>query len=315
MGLAKTLAERRGVGRGYAGGYGSGGFGDFTTFGFGSGLDTEENILDLHFLEPVMRIPIVWACARVRADRIAAMQIIDENGDLPEFLRQPFTAPERSMMNPLSVRDFMQQFVVSYDTAGNTHLGVTRGSGGRVLETKVLDPVHVRIRLDEKIGRYRIYFYDNVDREIITVPNMQLPAWPVGLSPVIYQQMLLTMSKAGQRHAASFLQNSSVSAGVISTEGDYDEEQVRLMQRRWRRMTRGPSRANMPVFIGNAKWQPIGSNPRDAQLMEQRQYIDSQICALYGVDPTLVGLPSPGKSPTTQTHPCLLYTSPSPRDS
>ena len=89
--------------------------------------------------------------------------------------------------------------------------------------------------------------------------------------------------------------------GVLSAEGDIDPDQAREIHRSWRSRHAGPNRANLPPFIGRAKFTPIAVSPQDSQLLETRQYIDTQICALYGVDPTLVGLPSPGSSLTYQT--------------
>ena len=297
MGLGRVI-QRRGFGRGIGGRYGAYGFGDFG--GFGGALGDDEDRFDLRFLETVSRLPVIWSCVRVRAGRLSAAEVTDANGKVPRFMQASGTVAGNGYLQELGLPDYLGQTAVSYDLAGNAFIGVIRSRRGIIGESMVLDPQYITVDLDSQRGKYRIYF-DGWQGEIWIVPNMMLPAYPIGLPIIEYQRLVLRQSRVGHRHAASILENSSVIPGVLSDEGNATPEQIKQIQRNWRRAHAGPDRTGLPAYIGQGKFTPIAVTPKDGQLLEGRQFTDTQICALLGVDPTLVGLPSPGKSLTYQT--------------
>ena len=279
MGLGKLLAEKRAVGRGTSGGFSAGGITGFAGFDGGlNGLRLDDGKYDYHYLERAARLPVVWACARVRATRLASMRIRDKDGNVPKFLQQSKDKTPLSYMNNMSTRDFMTQCSISYDLSGNIFFGVIRNSQGRVLEIVVLDPFYIWIQLEPMLGKFRIFWGDSREKEIIAIPNMLLPSQPLGLSPIYYQQLLMGVSKEGQRHAASFLKNSSVIPGVISSQQDLTKDQAQMIQKTWRHAHSGAENAYLPAFIGNSDYKQIGVSPHDGQLLQSRQFTDAQIC-------------------------------------
>ena len=82
-------------------------------------------------------------------------------------------------------------------------------------------------------------------------------------------------------------------AGVFSpsTEGDiWSSAQVKIMREAYDRQLTGRSDA---LFLGGAaKYTPISFSPRDMEFQAQREWVRSSTMAVFGVPPTILGLPT-----------------------
>ena len=291
MGLGKAL-EKRALVRNTSGAVGlsgSGFFGDFTNDRF-----------DSRFSETVMRVPIVWACARVRSTRLASMDVQGPDGQLPVWMSMPSVPAEKGYIGYLSYMDLLTQCAMSYDLHGNIFFGVIRNARGTVHDLMVLDPEYVNLHFDDTKGKYRIY-HTYFDGEIITVPNMMLPQFPVGVSLIYYQHQQLEMSKVGQNHVTSMLKHGGTMPFVIASEGSTTSDQKREFNSMWRKLYGGAKNSNVPALLDNgARVYPIGTTPAEGQLLQSRQFTDTQICSFFGVDPSMVGINTSGSSLTYQ---------------
>ena len=303
MGLFGAAAEARTRWHGVtlAGGYGVG-------FGYSDITDTgrhRDEIPEPRTLEDYVRMPVVWGCVRIRQDRLGTMDVVTEN-KMPRWLKSPFAGVVQASGNiepqPMPTQDLLAQSSASLDLAGNSWWCVGRDSKGKIGEVWVLHPEYVSLQLNERDGRYSFEFSGRSDMEIVVIPNFLLPNYPIGLSPIDYQRLLNRTSKGGQRQAESYFQNSSIIPGVISSAGNMTDDQMKLMRRTWRRNHSGPDRGFTPAYIGDGTWHSIGMSAEQAQFITSRQYTDAQIAAqIFGVDPTLLGLPGTGKSLTYTT--------------
>ena len=294
MGVGKALArrEQRSLLRGPSGNVGLSG----NSFLGDSGFERFDRSLG----EAAARVPVVWACVRERTSRLSAMSVQGPDGLLPVWMTAPNTPPEKGYIGFLSSMDMLSQAGFSFDVHGNIFFGVIRTAKGRMHELMVLDPDYIQIELDASRGRYRIW-HTYFDGEIVVVPNMMLPQYPVGVSLVYYQAQLLGMSKTGQTHVSSMLQNGGVTPFVISTKGSTTVNQKREFSYYWRKLQGGARNSGVPALLdGEATVHNVGTTPAERQLLESRQFTDTQICALFGVDPSLVGLNTSGSSLTYQ---------------
>lgn len=247
-------------------------------------------------IEEVVRLPVVFGCVRVRADRLASMEIQTPDASKPNWLFTPDPTQDSSEIE-LSIRDFLYQCSVSLDLAGNAFIGVVRGVNGEVQRIYCLDPNFVGYDYNRKNGRWSISVNGYAGSEVVVIPNFILPNYPLGLSPIELVRLLFSISKGGELQALNHFRNSSIVPGVISSDSDLTEEQVSLLQTTWRKRHGGTNRGYLPAYIGRAKWNQIGVSPEQAQFLQSRQYSDTQIASqIFGVDPTLVGLPAAGRS-------------------
>ena len=282
-----------------------------SSFGFGYsddvGLDsgsTRDDRPEPKTLEDTVRLPVVWGCIRVRSQRISSMNVSVAEGELPRWAVNP-DPPDNmpgEMARGQTMQDFIAQTVVSMDLAGNAFWGVARDSANMTIAAWCLDPQYITYYWDRRTGRYRFRYNGVSGLEIVLIPNLVLPNYPVGLSPIDYQRLLLRTSKGGQRQAEGYFQYSSIIPGVISSDGNMTQGQAKQMRRNWRRAHSGPDRGYVPAYIGSGKWQSIGMSAEQSQFLTSRQYTDSQIAQqIFGVDPTLLALPKTGSSLTYTT--------------
>ena len=298
MGLvAAAVSESRAKWHAVASSYGGfGGFGDELGF---DGRHRDDRP-DIRNAEDGIRLPVIWGCLRVRAGRLSTVSPSCDDGAVPGWLRHP--VPASGQYPPMPLGEFITRTSVSLDTYGTAYWGVSRETRGGVQALFPLDAAFINFQYDGRNGRYKFGYNGNYGLEIMVVPGLLLPDWPLGLSPISFQQMLFRTSKAGQRQAAHYFTDSSIIPGVISSEGNMTPEQAKLMRRNWRQAHSGPERGYLPAYIGNGKWQSIGMNAEQAQFLTSRQYTDTQVAQqIFGVDPTLLGLPGTGKSLTYTT--------------
>jgi hypothetical protein len=78
---------------------------------------------------------------------------------------------------------------------------------------------------------------------------------------------------------------------VLSTDKELTPEAVARMRESWEARMRGVQSAGaIAVLEGGLKYQPISLSPQDSQWLEGRAFQREEICAMYRVPPSVIGL-------------------------
>jgi HK97 family phage portal protein len=104
-------------------------------------------------------------------------------------------------------------------------------------------------------------------------------------------------AEAMERYAANLATRGGVPWAILKHPANLNATQAQTFQNRW--VESSQRRDGAPaVLSGGIELELLSLSPKDMALLELRQFDEGRICALLGVPPFLVGLPSGGDSMT-----------------
>lgn len=164
-----------------------------------------------------------------------------------------------------------------------------------VVELLPFEPGTVTVKRDKD---YTLtYEVRLVDGEIIKIPAINMwhvrgPSWNgwTGLDGVKLAREAIGLALATEEHGARLFSNGARVGGVLSTDGQLKEDQVKMIRESWEAVQGGNANAyKTAVLWGGLKWTPIAMQNDQAQLIEQRKFQVEEICRAFRVMPIMVG--------------------------
>jgi len=110
-----------------------------------------------------------------------------------------------------------------------------------------------------------------------------------GLSPIETHRELLGLAKAAQDYASEFFGSSGNMTGILSSKEPLRKEQLDIIQDSW---NNSGDRLGTKLLPFGFNYQRVGVDPSQAQMSEQRDFQNQEICRVFGVPPSLVGVQS-----------------------
>ena len=110
-----------------------------------------------------------------------------------------------------------------------------------------------------------------------------------GVSTITHAAETLGVADAAEKQAKGFFDNGCNVGGILTIEGALTQQQLTDAQESWRKaFGTGGAPNGVAVLQANMRYQPISVNPKDAMLLESRQFSVIDICRFFGVSPTKV---------------------------
>lgn len=170
------------------------------------------------------------------------------------------------------------------DARGNEKWGIWYIEPWRVVTGRTSDGLKI-YEIDG--GEYVMFDYAD-GGEIIHVPNFGRSPLR-GLSPIKMAAETIALGISALEFAERFFSSSAVPSGVLSTDAILTQVQADALRESWE-AKHGGNRAGGTAVLGHGTtFQPIASNPHDAQLLDERKFTGAQIAQLFGVPPHLIG--------------------------
>ena len=200
-----------------------------------------------------------------------------------------------STMTALTWRELM---LTSACLTGNGYSLIERGPDGRPIALHFLRPDLMEV---QRIGDGSIaYFYGGgVNEDGRTVFSSQeifhlmwmSPDGLLGYSPISFARQAIGLSLAAESFGASYWRNASRPSGVLTSDKDLSAEAVMRMRESWESRMRGVHSAGaIAVLEGGLKYQQISLSPQDSQWLEGRAYQREEICSMFRVPPSVIGV-------------------------
>jgi hypothetical protein len=111
----------------------------------------------------------------------------------------------------------------------------------------------------------------------------------MGLSPIQQARQSIGLSRAAEKFGCRFFGNGSKPSGVLSSEGDLDEQQQTAVKESWAAANSGVNQNRTAVLPGKWHYEQIGLSPEDSQFLATRKFQREDICGLFRVPPSMVG--------------------------
>jgi HK97 family phage portal protein len=128
----------------------------------------------------------------------------------------------------------------------------------------------------------------------------------LGESPLVAAMLDIAASDALVRQALTFVQNQGRPSGIIYSDAQLNEDQIRALRARWDEMTRGPAAGNTVMLSGGLKWEPTTGSSRDEQIAELLQISDQRIATAFRMPLALLSLAT-GQVPSGSTENLMRF--------
>lgn len=246
------------------------------------------------------QIGAVYACTRLLADTISSLPVdtfIRRDGNRLPFRPRPAWVYEPE--GPGSSRvEYYKQVVVSMLLSHGAVIQIIRGGNGDVVALQPLDPTRVTVRRNAAT-RGREFVIDGKTvlpgDQVLYICEMRKPGSVMGTSRIEEVKNTLGLAKALDEFASRYFSNGANAGGIIEFPGNLTQEQAKDVVEAFEAGHKGLRKSHKPgVLSGGAKFQKIGSDAEQAQMLESRQFAVEEIARVFRVPPSMIGLNTPG---------------------
>lgn len=257
------------------------------------------NSLFLGSRENAMLLSTVYRCVDVISDAVAQLPLETFSIDSDGFKRPYIDHPVYSLLNEEPNEDmtrftFFKTMVASVILRGNAYAYIERDSRGNAIQLIYLQTHQVNIVwiLDNsgiKRKRYQVIGFKELvePKDMLHFLNFSYDGI-VGVSTLTHARQTLGIATDSEAHAAGFFKGGGNAAGILTIDGArMNTEQKKQNYEEWKTRTDPTTGSPNGIVIleGNMKYQTLTINPKDAQLLESRQFNVVDICRFFSVSP------------------------------
>ena len=115
----------------------------------------------------------------------------------------------------------------------------------------------------------------------------------LGYSPISFARQAIGLAVASEAFGANYWRNASRPSGVLATDKELSAEAIQRMRESWESRMRGVQSAGAIAVLENGlKYQQISLSPEDSQWLEGRAFQREEICSMFRVPPSVIGVGS-----------------------
>jgi HK97 family phage portal protein len=191
---------------------------------------------------------------------------------------------------------FWESMVISMAAKGNGYAEIQRTRGG---DPVALWPLHPSLT-EPKRDSVGNLIYETTDGEkdgnkriIQSVNMLHVPLFSFdgvkGYSPIDLARQGIGLARASEKYGARFFGNGGRPGGVLSSDSDVSEEDMKAARESWERTQGGENQGRTAVLPGQWKYEKLGATPEECQFLATRQFQRAEIAALFRIPPHMVG--------------------------
>jgi HK97 family phage portal protein len=259
--------------------------------------------------DAVLAFHALYSCITLVAADIAKLRLKlvqkDGNGIWQETTN-PAYSPVLRKPNTLQNRiQFYDNWLTSILTHGNCYVLKVRDNRRVVVRMYILDPRRVTVLISDSGEVFYKLSADNIAglTEDVTVPaseimhdRMNCLFHPlVGTSPLFAAGVAATQGLRIQNHSAWFFGNRAQPGGILAAPGEISDDTAARLKTYWEENFTGEKAGRIAVVGDGLKYEALGINAHDSQLIEQLKWSAEVVCSVFHVPPYKIGL---GAMPT-----------------
>lgn len=256
---------------------------------------TETNSGEVVTYEKALQLDAVWACVSLISNTVGTLPCIvygsdgvtiDKDGELYDLLHNlpnmDETAPE-----------FWSMAALCLSLDGN-FFAEKKFNGKKLVALNPLHPLAVEVGRSARNERYYEVIEDGKKRRIpedkmFHVRGHLLPGCDRGLSPIAFARNTIGNAMAGEKTAGKMFKNGLMSSLLISSDQTLKPDQRKQISDTLTEFAGADKAGGVTVLEAGFKPYPLNINPKDAQMLETRQYSVEQIARVFGVPPVMIG--------------------------
>lgn len=256
-------------------------------------------------LNAAMNHSVVWACNRIISESVGFLPLVmkQRKGKNKETaLSHPMYSALHDAPNPeISAMRFRETLTSHCVLGGNAFAQIFRRSGtGTAMELNLLLPDQVKVDREKTGARRIVYVVKDGNsaetsftvqrgkpQDILHIPGLSRDGL-IGYSVISMARQSLGTAIAAEHNVGSFYRNGGRVPYILTSANKFKtDEDFKKFREQWETAYSHPHRA--PILENDIKYQQIGLNMADAQLLETRQFSIPELCRWFSVSPHMVG--------------------------
>jgi HK97 family phage portal protein len=248
--------------------------------------------------------PAIFACTTLIASDIGKLGLYlverDAEGIWSETESPAFSPVIRKPNRYQTAQKFREQWIVSKLRHGNTYVLKQRDERGVVVALYVLDPQTVT----PLVAPDGAVFYQLGGNDLAGIPQGVPVAVParevihdlyvplfhplVGVTPIYACASVVLQGLKILDNVTTFFSKGSNPGGILIAPDEIPEEEAARIKAYWEDNYTGVNVGRVAVLGHNLKYESLGVNAVDAQLVEQLKLTTETICQCYHVPASLI---------------------------
>lgn len=243
-----------------------------------------------------MMLTTFFACVRILADAVSSLPLQaykEKDGVLVAAATQP-SLLQSTPYPGITWGNWLWMLMESLAVTGNAFFYITsRDATGKATALLPVNPHSITVTLsDADLNTWPEPLYHINGKKVSTADILHIKRYPVagclvGMSPIEKAATTIGLSLAAERYGLRYFKDSANPSGVLSTEGELTDAQVKTTLKRWLQLHQ--NRRLPAVLSGGLKWTPISITPEESQFLATRQFQRSEIAMWFGVPPHMIG--------------------------
>jgi len=257
----------------------------------------------------VLSNPTVFACITLVASDVSKLTLSLVEAD-DEDVWRPTTNPAytpviRKPNRYQTTQQFIERWVISKLTFGNTFVLKVRDRRGIVTQMHVLDPYRVRPYIAPDGAVYYGVYTDDLtgleksDQTMVPASEIMHDRYNclyhplVGVSPLYAAIAPARQGLAIQDNSTGFFANQSSPGGVLYAPGAISDDTAKRLKQDWNANYGGANFGKVGVLGDGLKYEPVTMSAVDSQLTDQDMATKEAICEAFHVPKYMVGVGDP----------------------
>lgn len=245
--------------------------------------------------DKAMQLDAVWACINLIQNAVGTLPCIvyGEDGvtvakdsELYDLLHGMPNADD-------TAPEFWSMVALCLCLDGN-FFAEKKMSGDRLVALNPLHPLQVDVKRNDRGARYYEVTEKGKKRTIredrmFHVRGVLVPGCDRGLSPITVTRNVIGNALSGEKASGKMFKNGLLSSLLVSSDQILKPEQRKQISDTLTQFAGADKAGGVTVLEAGFKPYPLSINPKDAQMLETRQYSVEQICRIFGVPPVMIG--------------------------
>lgn len=257
-------------------------------------------------LQNSMQLSTVYRCVEVVSDAMASQSWeILEYDSRQGWIANPFHDSYfliNSEPNPgISRYTFMKTLTAKVLLEGNGYAIIRRSERGDPVRLDLVGGLVTMYKRTNGSIYYKIEHpsYEQAEIEyiegydMIHVLNFSYNGY-LGVSTLTHAANTMNLARSAEASAAGFFASGANMSGILQAEGKMTPEKATALKAAWAEAfsTASGTPGGIAVMESGLKFDPVTVNPKDAQMLETRQFNVLEICRFFGCPPPKVFDPS-----------------------
>lgn len=261
------------------------------TFGGGSTYTQEKSL----------KLSAVYCAVEMISNAIAQLPLqpyrVDDDGYKTLMKSHPLWHILDCQPNQRMTRHtFIKTLVTSVLLKGNGYAYIERDASKKIVKgLHYIPQEYVTIvppsRLDEPISYQVVGLNGNIPHtDMIHILNFSYDG-VIGISTLQHASICLGIAMDADAHAAGFFQGGANVGGILTADTALTDKQKRELKASWQQAFnrhQGGQSNGIAVLEAALKYQPITVDPKEAQLLESRQFSIPEIARFFCINPTKI---------------------------